>query len=86
MKLHVEMDMYQCGTSVRTNVWYGSGLYVFSGSIRQAQRRARCYPLVHGAEVSDYRWEGLSLAWLDDIPYLFPRSLTVASGRGKGWP
>ena len=71
-----------------TLVWDGSILYVFRGSIAQAHLegaaalRAQVFP--QGSGVSDVPLEGASVVWMDDTPYLFPDSLTDASGRGKG--
>ncbi len=67
----------------------GSTLYVFRGSIARAQiegaaaLRAQVFP--HGAGVSDVPREGASVVWMDNVPYLFPGSLTDASDIGKGY-
>jgi len=92
----LSMRNHQHGTSVRSHVWHGSILYIFPGSIRQAKLRARCYPLMQSSDVADVcttlnPWvdqpviQAASLVWMDDTPYLFPGSLTEASGRGKGY-
>lgn len=95
-RLHVAMDMRQHGAGIVTDVWYGSILYIFRYSIRQARRAAQYYPVTHGAEISDLlitlnpdadcsSIQAASLVWMDDIPHVFPGSLTAASHRGKTW-
>ncbi len=95
-RLSMTMTMRQYGTGVVTDVWHGSALYIFSCSIRQAQRAARFYPLTQGPAVADM-WttlnpdasspviQAVSLVWRENTPYLFPGSLTWASHRGKTW-
>ncbi len=67
----------------------GSILYVFPGSIAQARTEGiaalRGQMFSRGSGVADAPLEGASVVWMDDIPYLFPRSLTAASDVGKGY-
>jgi len=83
------MTEHQYGSSTQTHAWQGSILYIFYGSMGAAARRARLFsfaePLTHGPDVATLRRQGLSLVWEGETPYLFPGSLTVASGRGKGY-
>lgn len=79
----MQLEEHWRGSTPHTHAWDRSILYVFRRSIQQARRFARRYPLIRGPDVWDLPHYSLSLVWMDDIPYLFPGSLTAASERGK---
>jgi len=96
----IEQRRHQ-GRITNTLVSDGSILYVFRGSIAQAQHEgARMLDTLafacadeirftlgedHGPDVVDIPLQRASLVWMDDTPHLFPGSLATASDIGKGY-
>ncbi len=83
----ITMQEQQRWSSISTLVWHCLGLYIFNGSIAGARNRGAEYigVLTRGEDVAQLPHQAVSLVWMEDVPYLFPGSLTAASERGKGY-